>query len=239
MRPYLTLGIIIVALTACGGDANNSLPTGAERVDLDPDNFVAQIDHPYWPMKPGSRWVFTQTDLEGNRERIVITVTNRKKMVEGIQATVVHDVVTSEGELVENTFDWFAQDKDGNLWYLGEDTTEFENGKPVNKKGSWESGVDGAEAGVILPAEPEVGMTFREEYLEGEAEDQAEILSLDERVQVAAGSYANVLMTKDSTPLEPAMLEHKFFARGVGPVLVLGISGGRFWEELVRVTNAT
>jgi hypothetical protein len=240
LRIAAIVGLAFAAfLAGCGGGSDTSLPQAGDPVDLNPDDFVAQVDHPYWPMAPGSKWVFAQTDLEGNRERVEISVTDRKKTILGIEATVVHDVVSENGELIEDTFDWFAQDKDGNLWYLGEDTTEFENGKPVNKKGSWEAGVNGAQAGVILPSEPDVGMTYREEYLEGEAEDRAEILSLDERVQVAAGSYENVLMTKDWTPLEPAMLEHKFFARGVGPVLVLGISGARFWEELVRVTNAS
>jgi hypothetical protein len=240
LRIAAIVGLAFAAfLAGCGGGSDTSLPQAGDPVDLNPDDFVAQVDHPYWPMAPGSKWVFAQTDLEGNRERVEISVTDRKKTILGIEATVVHDVVSENGELIEDTFDWFAQDKDGNLWYLGEDTTEFENGKPVNKKGSWEAGVNGAQAGVILPSEPDVGMTYREEYLEGEAEDRAEILSLDERVQVAAGSYENVLMTKDWTPLEPAMLEHKFFARGVGPVLVLGISGGRFWEELVRVTSAS
>jgi hypothetical protein len=242
MRAYLLTIAIAMLVAACGGGGSGSenlLPTGSERVDLNADDFVQQIDHPYWPMAPGSKWVFTATDFKGNTERIEITVTNRKKRIQGIEATVVHDVVTENGELIEDTFDWFAQDKDGNVWYLGEDTTEFENGKPVSKKGSWEAGVKGAQAGIILPGKPEVGMTFREEYLEGEAEDRGEILSLDERVQVAAGSYDNVLMTKDWTRLEPTLLEHKFYARGVGPVLVLGISGSRFWEELVSVTNAS
>lgn len=239
MRPYLLILILSsLLITACGGGgSNSSLPTGSEPADLNPDDFVAQIDHPYWPMAPGSRWVFNQTDLEGNRERIVITVTDQKKTIQGVEATVVRDTVAENGQLIEDTFDWFAQDKDGNLWYLGEDTTEFENGKPVNKKGSWEAGVDGAQAGIILPGEPEAGMTYREEYLAGEAEDQADVLSVDERVQVAAGSYDNVLMTKNWTPLQPEILEHKFYARGVGPVLVLGLSGGRFWEELVRVRS--
>jgi hypothetical protein len=241
MRPHvLILTVIAVLAAACGGGGSDtSLPQAGERADLNADDFVAEIDHPYWPMAPGRKWVFGQTDLEGKRERIEMTVTDRKKTILGIEATVVHDVVTEDGELIEDTYDWFAQDKDGNVWYLGEDTTEFENGKPVSKKGSWEAGVKGAQAGIILPGEPKVGMTFREEYLKGEAEDRGEILSLDERVQVAAGSYDNVLMTKDWTPLEPALLEHKFYARGVGPVLVLGISGSRFWEELVTVTNAS
>jgi hypothetical protein len=241
MRPHLIALIVLTALvTACGGGASNSsLPTGSEPADLNPDDFVQSIDHPYWPMAPGSKWVLTETDLEGHTQRIEMTVTDRKKRVMGIEATVVRDIVTEDGELIEDTFDWFAQDKDGNLWYLGEDTTEFENGKPVSKKGSWEAGVKGAQAGLILPGKPEVGMTYRQEYLAGEAEDAAKILSLDEHVAVAAGSYKDVLMTKDWTPLQPDTLEHKFYARGVGPVLELGLAGSKFWGELVRFTKGS
>jgi hypothetical protein len=246
MRPYLFILSVVLSLglVACGGGSDNgsssSLPQGSEPADLNPSDFVAQIDNPYWPMAPGSKWVFTETDLKGSTERIEITVTDRKKTILGIEATVVHDVVTSgDGELVEDTFDWFAQDKDGNLWYLGEDTTEFENGKPTSKKGSWEAGVKGAEAGIFLPGKPEVGMTYRQEYLAGEAEDAAKILSLDEQVAVKAGSYKGVLMTKDWTPLQPEILEHKFYAKGVGPVLLTGLSGGNFWEELVSTTKGT
>jgi hypothetical protein len=238
-RSSLILAIGALLLAACGGgdDSASSLPTGAEPANLNPDDFVQQIDNPYWPMAPGSRWVFTETDFEGGEQRIVITVTDRKKMIQGIEATVVRDTVTEDGELVEDTFDWFAQDKDGTLWYLGEDTTEFENGKPVTKEGSWETGVDGAEAGVFLPGDPEVGMVYRQEYRAGEAEDHAKILSLDERVEVPAGKYTSVLMTKDYTPLQPETLEHKFYAKGVGPVLLVGISGGKFLEELQSFTN--
>jgi hypothetical protein len=183
MRPYIAIVSvpILVLLVGCGGSesAQASLPRGGEAVQLNPDDFVARIDNAYWPMAPGSKWVFTETDLKGSRERIEITVTNRKKTILGIEATVVHDVVTKDGELIEDTFDWFAQDKDGTLWYLGEDTTEFKNGKPVSKKGSWEAGRNGAQAGVFLPGKPEAGQVYRQEYLAGEAEDAAEILSLD------------------------------------------------------------
>jgi hypothetical protein len=239
--PILILAVVSLLLVACGGDSgsDSSPPQGSESADLNPDDFVQQIDNPYWPMAPGTKWVFTETDFEGSEQRIEISVTNRKKTILGIEATVVRDVVTEDGELVEDTLDWFAQDKDGNLWYLGEDTTEYENGKPVSKKGSWEAGRDGAEAGVFLPGKPEVGMTYRQEYRAGEAEDQAKILSLDEQVHVAAGTYKDVLMTKDYTPLQPEILEHKFYARGVGPVLLVGLSGGNFWEELVRITKGS
>jgi major membrane immunogen (membrane-anchored lipoprotein) len=240
-RPILILALISLLLVACGGDGNSagSLPQGAEPVELNPDDFVQQIDNPYWPMAPGSKWVLTQTDLEGNKERIEITVTNRKKTIQGIEATVVRDVVSQDGELVEVTSDWFAQDKDGNLWYMGEDTTEYENGKPTTKAGSWEAGRDGAQAGVFLPGKPEVGMTYRQEYRAGEAEDQTKVLSLDEQVEVPQGFYRDVLMTKDYTPLQPEILEHKFYAKGVGPVLIVGVSGGSFREELVRFTNGS
>jgi hypothetical protein len=237
----LLLTAISLLVVACGGGggSDSSLPQGDEAADLNPDDFVEQIDNPYWPMAPGSRWVFSETDLKDARERIVITVTDRKKTILGVEATVVHDVVTEDGELIEDTFDWYAQDKDGNIWYLGEDTTEFENGEPISKEGSWEAGVDGAQAGILIPGEPEVGMSYRQEYLDGEAEDAATVLSLDEQVEVPTGRYQGVLMTKDYTPLQPEINEHKFYAKGVGPILLVGLSGGNFWQQLESTTTGT
>jgi hypothetical protein len=227
--------VLLVAVFAAGcGSESRSLPQRADPANLEAADFVEQIDNPYWPMASGSRWVYRE-----DGQRVEVTVTDRTKEILGIQATVVHDVVTEDGELVEDTFDWYAQDKDGNLWYLGEATKEYENGKVKTTDGSWEAGVDGAEAGILLPGEPEVGMTYRQEYFRGEAEDAAEILSLDEWVGVPFGSFRNVLMTKDYTPLDPDVLEHKFYAKGVGPVLVVGISGGSDREELLRFTRGS
>jgi hypothetical protein len=236
MKSTFIVTAMAFILVACGGSGSSvsALPQGSETVRLNPADFVSRIDHPYWPMSPGSKWVFTEPD---SRERIEITVTDRKKTILGIEAIVVRDVVTADGELVEDTFDWFAQDKDGNLWYLGEDTTEFENGKPATKAGSWEAGKNGAQAGIFLPADPEVGMRYRQEYLKGEAEDAAEIMSLDELVEIRSRRYKGVLMTKDWTPLQPKILEHKFYAKGVGPVLILGLSGGNAREELTHFTK--
>jgi hypothetical protein len=184
-------------------------------------------------MRPGMRWVYRETDVDGSSQRVEVTVTRQTKRIQGIRATIVHDVVTDDGELVEDTYDWYAQDSEGNVWYLGENTKEYENGEVTTTAGSWEAGVDGAMAGVIMPGDPKVGMSYRQEHYEGEAEDRGEILSLDERVEVPFGSFTDVLMTKDTTPLEPEILEHKFYARGVGPVLVLAISGGGGREELI------
>lgn len=123
------------------------------------------------------------------------------------------------------------------MWYFGEDTKEYENGEVVTTAGSWEAGVDGAQPGIVVPADPEVGMTYRQEHYAGEAEDAAEVLSLDERAEVPFGSFQGVLLTKEFTPLEPEVLEYKLYARGIGPVLALGISGGAGREELVEYTK--
>ena len=150
----------------------------------------------------------------GNEQRVVVTVTNETREVMGIEARVVHDLVTEGGVPVEDTYDWYAQDADGNVWYLGEDTKEYEDGKVVSTAGSWEAGVDGAQPGIAVPGAPEVGLTYRQEYYAGEAEDAAAVLSLDEQVEAPLGRFTGVLMTKDSTPLQPEILEYKFYARG-------------------------
>ncbi|MEX0817410.1 MAG: hypothetical protein WD027_08180 [Gaiellales bacterium] len=252
----LTLAPLLVLAAACGGEdgsgtqggtvANTApgpagpgaLPQGSERVELDPADFVASIDNPYWPMAPGSKWVYSETDAKGNEQRVEVTVTDRAKKILGIDATVVHDVVSENGQLIEDTYDWYGQDTAGNIWYLGEDTKEYEDGKVVSTEGSWEAGVDGAQAGILLPAAPKVGMTYRQEYYAGEAEDNGEILSLEERVEGPFGSFEHVLMTKDTTPLEPKILEHKFYAKGVGLVLAISISGGGGLEQLIRFKKA-
>jgi hypothetical protein len=248
VRNLALIAILLLAAVAagCGGDSKSSsetpastLPQGSEQVELDPADFTTTIDNAYWPMAPGSRWVYREVDVEGGRKRVEVTVTRKTKRIMGIEARVVHDVVTEDGDLVEDTFDWYAQDADGNLWYLGENTKEYENGKVKSTEGSWQAGVDGAQAGIVLPAAPKVGMTYRQEYYAGEAEDKGEILSLNETATVPFGSFEHVLMTKDSTPLEPKVLEHKFYARGVGPVLAVTVSGGSDREELVRFVRGS
>src|ERR671915_1941152 len=227
------------AVAACGDDngdggKSSGLPQGSEKVDLNPADFTTRIDNPYWPMKPGSSWVYRETDSEGADQRVEVTVTNRtKKIANGVEARVVRDVVTENGEFVEVTDDWYAQDSEGNIWYLGEDTTEYENGKPVSKAGSFEAGVDGAQAGVSMPAHPRPGLAYRQEYYKGEAEDRARIVSLREKAEVPLGFFKRVLMTRDVNPLSPKVLEFKFYARGIGPVLAVSVSGGSDREELL------
>jgi len=236
--------LIVISIAACGeespsaeSDLSAGLPRGSEPADLDPADFTTKIDNPYLPFAVGSRWVYAETEAGEPDQRVVVEVTPETRTIaNGVEAVVVRDVVTEGGEPIEITDDWYAQDSAGNVWYLGEDTAEYENGKRVCRCGSFEAGVDGAEAGVVMPASPEVGMTYRQEYYESEAEDEAKVLSLDEMAQTPAGFYAEALMTRDTNPLEPKVSEHKLYAEGVGLVLAVHTSGGAGREELVSFT---
>jgi hypothetical protein len=215
-----------------------TLPRGGEPVHLDPASFSANIDNPYWPMAPGSRWIYRETDAQGNEQRIEVTVTKETKRILGIDARVVHDVATRAGQVQEDTYDWYAQDAQGNIWYMGEDTKEYKNGKVTSTEGSWEGGVDGAQPGVLVPAHPSPGMAYRQEYYKGQAEDGAQVLSLGKKAEVPSGSFGHLLVTKEFTPLEPHLVEHKFYAPDVGPVMTITVSGGSDREELVQFTHA-
>lgn len=232
----LSLALLLFAGCGDGGDrgAGAGLPLGAEPVDLDPADFTAEIDNPYWPMTPRSRWIYRESDGKGGVQRVVVTVTGATRLIaNGIEARVVHDVVSEGGEPVEVTDDWYAQDAEGNVWYLGERTAEYENGKAVSRAGSWEAGVDSAQPGIVMPAVPRPGLAYRQEYYAGKAEDRAKVLSVDEQAEVPYGYFTQVVMTKDLVPLEPKVLEYKLYARGIGPVLVLDASGASGREELL------
>jgi hypothetical protein len=236
------LGVAAIGATAARSapDASCPLPRGTQTVKLDPANFTTKIDNPWWPMRPGSRWVYREVDTQGTTMKVVVTVLDRTKLVaNGITARVVRDVATEDGVPIEATDDWYAQDRCGNVWYLGEATTEYENGKPVSTAGSFEAGVDGAQAGVIVPAKPRPGMAYRQEHYAGHAEDRGEILGLREQVEVPYGYFrpGRVLATRDLNALKPKTLEYKFYARGIGPVLAIGVSGGSDREELVRYSR--
>lgn len=238
MRFLKKAAVAGAALALSPASALAALPQDDEPVTLDPADFSTTIDNPYWPMRPGTRWVYRETDADGDRKRVVVTVAKRtRRIANGITARVVHDRVTEGGRLVEDTFDWYAQDREGNVWYLGEDTREYENGRLKSRHGSFEAGKDGAQPGIAMPANPVPGMTYRQEYYAGRAEDKARVVSLRERVEVPRGYYRNVLMTRDVNPLEPRVLEFKFYARGVGPVLAISVSGGSDREELVRFSR--
>ena len=244
MRATLVTVTCLVLLAACGEDGSSTEDapdtTPVETQSLDPKAFSTTITNPYLPMAPGTRWTYREVDEDGEELAVVVTVTSAtKRVANGVTAVVVRDTVTtSEGEVVEDTFDWYAQDSEGAVWYLGEDTAEFEDGELVSHDGSFEAGVDGAQAGIVMKAEPAVGDSYRQEFYEGEAEDKAEVLRLGASVTVPAGTYAGVLVTADTNPLEPKVLEHKHYARGVGMVLALDKAGGGR-EELLAMTTVS
>jgi hypothetical protein len=151
-----------------------------------------------------------------------------------VTVTVVHDRVFTAGELTEDTFDWYAQDTAGNVWYLGEATVEYD-GDSTSTAGSWEAGVDGAQPGIVMLAHPAVGDAYRQEYLAGEAEDAAKVIELGGTVTVRAGMFRDVVTTEDWTALEPKILEHKSYAPGVGVVLERLVKGGKERNELVKI----
>jgi hypothetical protein len=243
----IAVGVLVISLAVAAGvtahagttDPPSTLPKGDDPVTLDPADFSADINNRKWPMRVGSRWVYRVTDMsDGSTRRDVITVSRRTKLIaDGIRARVVHDVVRDHGKPVEVTDDWYAQDSKGNVWYFGEHTVEYKHGKPTDD-GSWEAGVDGAMPGVALPAQPRLGLSYREEYSKGVAEDQSRVLALDMQAQVRAGHFKHVLLTEDFSPIERNVSELKFYAKGSGQaVLAIDVSGGSDREELVRYTR--
>ena len=252
------IAVLALGAAACGGDdtptvtqatptassssAGSNLPQGSEPVKLDPADFTTKIDNPYWPMSPGSKWVYRETDTQGTREKAVVEVTREtKRIANGVVARVIRDTVSENGTPVEITDDWYAQDSAGNIWYLGEYVTNYDkNGKVVDHGGSFEAGVDGAQAGIVMPANPEPGLSYRQEYYKGKAEDKGAVITVgQEQVEVPFGHFdRNVLMTRDLVPTEPKVQELKFYAPGVGPLLSVHTDGAGGRAELVSYTAA-
>lgn len=231
---------------ATGNDATEPVENDTAVIDLgddgtyapeiDPSQFVDTIDHPYLPLLPGTQWEYEGTNEDGEIEVIEIEVLEETRTVMGVSTTVVHDVESIDGEIIEDTYDWFAQDGDGNVWYFGEDTTSYEDGEP-DTAGAWEAGVDGALPGIAMPADPSVtGVGYRQEFYEGEAEDMGEIIATSGSVSTPYEDFDDVIVTRDWTPLEPDVVEEKTYARGVGFVHETKTAGEEGTVELVNFT---
>jgi hypothetical protein len=202
---------------------------------IDPANFVVGVDNPYFPLKPGTTFIYegkTDKGLEHTEAR----VSSKTKLILGVTCITVEDTVKVDGKLTEATLDWYAQDKGGNVWYFGEDTKEYLGGKVSSTKGSWLAGVNGAQPGYIMKANPAKNETYRQEYLEGQAEDMATVVSLTESGSVPYGSYKNLLMTKEWSALDHTpVYERKYYARGIGQVFVK--SSGGFQLSLMEIRH--
>lgn len=234
----LLVSVITFSLTSPLRIFSSSVRAQEYSPRIDPADFTSEITNPLFPLQPGTRWIYEGPDDAGDIEHQEVVVTAETREIMGVTCVVVHDQVSRAGELLEDTYDWYAQDKDGNVWYFGEDTKEFEDGQVVSTEGSWEAGKDGALPGIVMEADPRVGDQYRQEYYEGEAEDMAEVLSIDERRTVSHGSYEGVLQTKDWTRLEPGIVEHKYYARGVGTIYEEHVEGGAGHLELLEMTEA-
>jgi len=195
--------------------------------EIDPANFSNVVDNPYFPLLPGTKWVYEGMTEDG-LERVEIEVLSDTREVMGVPVVVFQDFVYLDGELIEETWDWFSQDSEGNVWYFGEETYELEDGERINASGAWEAGVDGAQPGIVMFADPaaHVGETYRLEYYQGEAEDMAELLSTSESLAIDLGSFENVVQTYDFTPLDPEAQEHKFYAEGIGVIQEVDLTTG-------------
>ena len=218
------LALSVLNLTVAGAtDATDATD------DINPEDFTVRIDNPFFPLPPGTTFIY-RGNREGRKQRDEFTVTDRTVVIDGVTCRIVHDKVFIRGVLRENTFDYFAQDRDGNVWYFGKDTEELDkNGRVVSTAGTWRAGVDGAQPGVIMEAHPNVNDHYFQEV--------AAPLAQDETVAVPLGKFTNCLATKEFTQLEPGNIEHKFYARGVGFILGVVVKGGKERLALVNIVR--
>ena len=230
MRRTPLAALLTVALAAgCGsGDTTTTSSTTAKRA-----GFSANVTNPWFPLRPGSVYRYRGVK-DGEPSREVMRVTHRAKTVDGAPVVVVSDSLYIRGKLEERTEDWYSQDAKGNVWYFGEKTAELdEHGNVTTTSGSWTSGVDGAKPGIFMFAHPRQGQSARQEYLKGEAEDHFQVVAIGVTAAVPFKTFKGALLTKEWTPLEPGVIDHKYYARGIGTVLEQTVKGGDERNELV------
>ncbi len=228
--------LALLAAFARGPAAGTTPAGGGPRID--PANFAGRVDNPWFPLRPGTTYVYRGVK-DGKPSRDVLRVTGRTKVIEGVKCAVVRDDLYLAGALAERTTDWYAQDRQGNVWYFGETTAELDRrGRVTSTEGSWQAGVDGARPGIVMPARPRVGQSFRQEYYKGHAEDHFRIVSLSASVKTPYVSSSRALLTKEWTPLEPGAIDRKYYVRGIGTVKEEAVRGAKEWAVLVSVSRA-
>lgn len=240
----IALALVAAGVVAVGGPAaawGQSNPAPVKRhyhPQIDPANFGRKIDNRYLPFKPGTRTVAEGVAENGKTpQRDVQVVTHRKRTVDGVKCVVVRDTISSRGKPVERTFDWYTQDKHGNVWYFGENSKDYRNGHWVKNGGSWEGGVNGAQPGVMMMAHPKQGDAYRQEYYRGHAEDQAKVLGDTGQVKVPAGTYGHTIGTRETSRLEPGVVEKKWYAPGIGEIKSQDVKGSKEGFRLVKATH--
>lgn len=228
--------------TASGPQGTVDVPKTARPADtsynpsIDPAQFTDKISNPYYTLTPGMVRV-TKGTKDGVPQTHTTTVTRDTKLIAGVLTLVVKDIVTTNGALVEKVSDWYAQDKKGNVWYFGEATADYEKGVVTTTKGSWETGVDGAKPGIVMPANPKPGPAFYSEFRPGVAEDKAKVLRTDDTLKIPYGSFKNVVVIRDSNPLDPQLVSHKYYVKGTGLLRTTRVgSSHQEYANLVKVT---
>ena len=229
----VALALVVIAALAAAALAQAGSAGG-----IDPAGFSARVTNPWFPLRPGTVYVYRGV-RDGKPSRDVVTVTRKTKLIGGVPCTVVRDQLSVDGRLVENTTDWYSQDAKGNVWYFGENTAELDRqGRVTSTEGTWQAGRDGATPGIYMPAHPHVGQSGRQEFYKGHAEDHFRIVSLHASVQVPYITTHAALLTEEWTPLERGVLDHKLYVRGVGTVLEQAVKGGTERNELVSVRRS-
>lgn len=199
--------------------------------------FASEVTNVWLPWIPGYTWVYKGVK-DGEPTTDTVVATSRKKMILGVPTTVVLDTLkNSKGQVVEATQDYYAQDKQGNVWYFGESTAELTNGKVTSREGSWQAGVNGARPGLFMPAEPKPGDAFQQEFFKGQAEDRFKILTLDASGSVPWGAFTGAMLTEEWTPLEPGVVDTKYYVKGVGNVDEETAAGPTEYSRLVSFTK--
>lgn len=231
-----SLAVILIGGAAPAATARLHRP-GAPVPAAQAGGWASEVTNTYFPLPPGTTFHY-----EGTTDGIPTTddmiVTHNTKQIAGVTCIEVHDVVSTNGIVSEDTLDWYAQDSAGNVWYFGEDTKELDaSGNVISTEGSWLAGIAGAQQGVIMEAAPRVGDKYRQEFSAGVAEDMAQVLSLNKSTCVRYGCFDDLLLTKETSPLEKGVTEHKWYAPGVGNILVDVVKGGSEHSELVSVTG--
>jgi hypothetical protein len=242
MKKLIRLSVVVLAIvfTSCNDDEEPMPENPANmpyEIVINPSDFVSTniIGNNFFPLVSGVTTIHEGKDDDGAAVRVEVNYTNDTKTILGVTCVVVRDQAFVNNVLIEDTYDWYAQDNDGNVWYFGEDTKEFEKGAVVSTEGSWEGGVNGALPGIIMFAKPQVGVWYRQEYSKGEAEDVAQILSRAVTVTVPYGTFNNCLQVAEWNALEPGIVEQKFYAPGVGVIRTVTVKGGNDYEDLVSV----
>jgi hypothetical protein len=222
------------------GSASELAPVhGTYAPKIDPSKFVRTIDNPYFPLIPGTTYFYKGVHENGKTPQTdEEVVTHQTKQIMGVTATVIRDTVSSGGKPIERTFDWYAQDKAGNVWYMGEDTREMQGGKFVKMSDSWEGGVNGAQPGIIMPGNPQRGDQYRQEYYPGHALDQAKVLGQGGPQTVPYASYKKTLLTVETAPqIDPGVAERKYYVAGVGDIREHTVRGNHEQIRLVSITH--